>query len=150
MRYILAVSSLVFISDQLLKFWVLKNLELYDSAYTLAPLFEITRAHNTGVAFSLFASQSETLKFLITVVVIFIAYFIVNNLPASLLLKTAYALLFGGALSNLVDRFMHGFVVDYINFLFIDFPVFNLADAMLNVAAAFLFISIFRGEKFAE
>lgn len=105
--------------------------------------FSLILTYNTGVAFSMFSFLGEHLK---VVQVIIIAALFAYLLYEKELLKrhyAAFALLLGGGVSNLIDRFFHPGVVDYVFWhKWFEFAVFNFADVMINLAVAIIFIQI--------
>ncbi len=144
----LAVSVLLI--DQIAKYWVLHNLAFHQALVLVPGLIGIEHQHNTGMAFSILASQPLLMQFLVTAIIAGLTLF-VSRIPADKkLLHWAFALILGGAYSNLLDRYVHGFVVDYINFLFVDFAVFNLADVALNLGAVLLIADLLKPEATAE
>jgi signal peptidase II len=107
--------------------------------------------YNKGVAFSMFAFLLEWLKFiqlaLITAVVGFLFikkhYLVQFTIPAGMLVGAAYA--------NLIDRFVHGGVVDYVYWhCWFDFAVFNFADVMIDVSVLLILIIQYRADKAKE
>jgi signal peptidase II len=136
---------LVFLSDQLSKWWVLTHLTPYDSL-SVMPGVKFLLAQNRGVAFSLFDKQDGTTSTLLIVFIAAVALTIMVWLARSP--KTdrwsgwALVAILGGALGNLCDRIWHGYVVD-----FIDLSVgpwhwytFNIADSFITVGAIVLMI----------
>ena len=101
------------------------------------PGFEFKYAENTGMAFSILKSQPELLTILVSVILIYLIYQSYKSQELSI----AMALIIAGGLGNLIDRFVQGFVVDFINPTFIDFAVFNIADIALNVGVVIAVIA---------
>ncbi len=138
------IAFAVLLVDQAVKYWVLANIALGQGFVLIPGLISITHQHNTGMAFSILASQPLLMLVMVTVIIAGLSYFYAR-LPADKgLLRLAFAFILGGAYSNLLDRYVHGFVVDYINFLFVDFAVFNLADVALNIGAFILVLDLLR------
>jgi signal peptidase II len=99
-------------------------------AWEFIPGFlEFRYAENTGIAFSFFSGNPLKLTLLISLIVLAVLIYLLINSKFNL----AWAFIFSGALGNLIDRFIHGYVIDFINPLFIDFAIFNLADSFLNI-----------------
>ena len=138
------VVFLVISVDQFCKHYV--RLHLQQPQEFLGGLFELQYSQNTGMAFSILADRPvlmTVLTTLITVVLIVYALTLYKEETNSWI-RLSFSLLIGGALSNLWDRYTLGFVVDYINPLFVDFAIFNLADAALNIGAGVLVLSYLR------
>ena len=128
------ICFLVIILDQVSKAWIRSNIALEDSLAVFPGILEFKYTQNTGMAFSMLADQSFILTVLVVIINIFlITYILMNKVPLY------FGFILGGALANLIDRFTLGFVTDFINPLFVDFAVFNIADVSLNVGVT-LFI----------
>ncbi|MEO7021221.1 MAG: signal peptidase II [Ktedonobacteraceae bacterium] len=102
---------------------------------------------NSGAAFSMFNTNGPILIVLITLAVAIIAYLYVRMLNSGpLLYKLIFGLIIGGAAGNLLDRFLHGSVVDFIWFQIpqanFSFAIFNIADAAISVGVALLFVTL--------
>lgn len=97
---------------------------------------------NKGAAFGILANQRWLfIAVTIAVVVAIIAYILIKK-PESRLLTISLAMISGGGIGNLIDRISLSYVVDFIDFRIIKFPVFNVADIFVTVGAALLFIYI--------
>ena len=123
----------------------------FDSTMTLGQtisgpvpgLFTFTLVHNTGGAWGMLSSATFFLGVFSLVVSIAIAVFALRyNTGATWLETAALALVVAGGFGNAVDRFALGYVVDFINFSFVDFPVFNIADIGVTVGMAVFFVAL--------
>ncbi|MRD46176.1 signal peptidase II [Caenimonas koreensis] len=135
----LGLSLVVFIADQFTKVLILGYYQLGDSTYVTS-FFNVVRAHNTGAAFSFLASASGWQRWLFTGIGIAAAIFIVWMLRSHAgqkLFSFAMALILGGAIGNVVDRMLHGYVVDFIQVHWAGwfFPAFNVADSAITIGA---------------
>jgi signal peptidase II len=142
----LPLTAVIIALDQITKAIIVARFELYDTIRVL-PVLDITRMHNPGAAFSLFATQSGWQRWLFTVLALGVGVAIVvwlGKLKASSqkLLASALALILGGAVGNLIDRVRFGHVVDFIYAHWNDahFPAFNVADASITVGAGLLLL----------
>lgn len=138
----------VFVIDQLSKVWLSDVLLRYNRPVLL--LFDwvqLAYHENTGVAFGLFPDQGGLLSIGAGLVLLLLALTYQYILPAdSRWITVAVGMIFGGGLSNLVDRIRQGYVVDFIQFGW--WPVFNLADSAITIGvAALAFHIIFIGEE---
>lgn len=102
---------------------------------------------NQGAAFSMFNTNGPVLFLLIAAAIAVILYLYVRTFNSgSLLYKLVFGLIIGGATGNLLDRFTHGSVVDFIWFripqLHFSFAIFNLADAAITVGVVLLFVAL--------
>jgi len=142
----LALAVLVVLLDQLTKWLILGAYQLGD-ATPVTGFFNIVRAHNTGAAFSFLAGGSGWQRWFFIGLALAVAGFIVWLLrahPGQKLFAFALSMILGGAVGNVIDRMLHGYVVDFLDFhwsflapLFHrgHFPAFNLADAAITVGA---------------
>ncbi|MGE4241163.1 signal peptidase II [Ramlibacter sp.] len=148
----LGLALIILIADQFTKVLILGYYKLGDSTY-VAPFFNIVRAHNTGAAFSFLADASGWQRWLFTGIAVAATIFILWMLRshhAQKLFSFSLALILGGAVGNLVDRLLHGYVVDFLQFHWRNayFPAFNIADSAICVGAACLIIDeLFRVKK---
>ncbi len=139
-----AVLCSVVAIDQYVKDLILQGLR-WDS-----PCISIVLVFNKGVAFSLFSFLEQNVKFLqITFLLIFIATAFYNKLFPVYYLP--FAIIIGGGVSNIIDRFFHVGVVDYVYWhCGFDFAVFNLADALIDLGIAIIFLQYFLQKRHAE
>ena len=144
------IAFFAFVIDQLSKVIVNNCFELNEKLIILEKLFSLEKVFNNGAAFSLF---SGNLIFLVSISVLAIALilFIVFKKLSKLhyVEVIALALIFGGALGNLLDRLLYGYVIDFIQLEFVNFPIFNFADIFINlgIIGGVLGIFIFDDEK---
>ena len=141
MLYII-IGILVLIADIASKLWALEILRYKETIPILSNALHLTYVENTGIAFGMFGG-GRVFFIVITFIVIFImTYFLAKTPPylRTVWQKSGYALITGGAIGNLIDRALRGFVVDFIDFRLIGFPVFNIADTAICIGAALLLI----------
>ena len=142
-RFLIAVSGLVVLLDQITKTLVRTQLSLtsfWVPFPSQVPFFRIVHWKNTGAAFGIFQDAS----LLFTILAILVTVGILNFYPiiprSDRYLRAAVALQLGGAVGNLVDRLMHGHVTDFISVL--NLPVFNIADASISIGVVLILIPI--------
>ncbi|BDA59583.1 MULTISPECIES: signal peptidase II [Shewanella] len=146
------VVVLVFLADQLSKQWVLANFDLFESVQLL-PFFNFTYVRNYGAAFSFLSEAGGWQRWLFTLVAVGFSTLLtvwLRKQAASLWkLNLAYTLVIGGALGNLIDRLMHGFVVDFIDFYWgkSHYPAFNIADSAIFIGAVLIIWDSFFNSK---
>ena len=146
------VVVLVFLADQLSKQWVLANFDLFESVQLL-PFFNFTYVRNYGAAFSFLSEAGGWQRWLFTLVAVGFSTLLtvwLRQQAASLWkLNLAYTLVIGGALGNLIDRLMHGFVVDFIDFYWgkSHYPAFNIADSAIFIGAVLIIWDSFFNSK---
>jgi signal peptidase II len=147
----LGLAALLVVADQVTKLLILANYQLGDSTF-LTSFFNIVRVHNTGAAFSFLADAGGWQRWFFTGVGVAASVFIVWMLrthPGEKLFAFALACILGGAIGNVIDRVLYGYVVDWLDFhwgflsgLFPGghFPAFNIADAAISVGAVSLIL----------
>lgn len=151
----LGLSAIVIVLDQLAKAWVVRHLQLHD-ALAVNSFFTLVRAHNTGAAFSFLAEGGGWQRWLFTGLGIaasaLMAWLIARH-GAQKLFAFAIAMILGGAIGNVIDRVVHGYVVDFLQFRFAFlepifhggyFPAFNLADSAITLGAICLVLDELR------
>jgi signal peptidase II len=147
----LGLALLVIVADQFTKTLVLGWFEYGDSR-PVTSFFNLVRVHNTGAAFSFLAGASGWQRWFFVTLGIVVSGFIVwmiRSHPGQKLFCFAVTMVMGGALGNVVDRLLHGYVVDFLQFRFSllepifpggYFPSFNLADAAITLGAVCLIL----------
>lgn len=121
-------------ADQLIKLAVLDSSLVSGEIYTVIDgILQFRYVENTGAAFSLFTGKTAMLSVFTAVVLLVGFYLICAKKIKSKIALTSIVMLMGGGLGNLIDRVFRHFVVDYIEVLFVDFPVFNFADCFVTV-----------------
>lgn len=142
----LGIAAIVILLDQLTKITIAKLFVLYES-HPVTSFFNLVLAHNEGAAFSFLKNESGWQRYLFTgisaVAALIIIYLIKRN-AGQRLFCWALALILGGALGNLIDRVMYGYVIDFLDFFIPGstlphFPAFNVADSAICIGAG-LFI----------
>lgn len=143
-RFFWAIALISLILDHLTKFWVVGNFALGESWPVLRYVFHLTYVRNTGAAFSLFSDNGWWLRWLSLGVSIGLMALAWYGPKMNRWEQSGYGFILGGALGNGIDRFIAGYVVDFLDFRLIRFPVFNLADVFINVGIICLLIASFR------
>lgn len=140
----LGLALALLLADQFTKVLILGAYRLGDATYVTS-FFNIVRVHNTGAAFSFLASASGWQRWFFTAIglgaAIFILYLLRSH-PGQKLFSFALACILGGAVGNVIDRLLHGYVVDFLDFHYAGwhFPAFNIADAAISIGAACLIL----------
>ncbi len=143
----LGLAALVIVLDQLTKTLVIVSFTLGDSL-RVTDFFNLVRVHNTGAAFSFLAGASGWQRWFFVGLGLAASAFIVwmiRSHPSQKLFCFAVTMIMGGALGNVIDRLLHGHVVDFLQFRFAIleplfpggyFPSFNVADSAITLGAA--------------
>jgi signal peptidase II len=140
----LALALLLTMLDQLTKVLVLGAFE-HGQAIPVTHFFNLVRVHNSGAAFSFLADASGWQRWFFTAIGVVATVFIVYLLrahPGQKLFCFALACILGGAVGNVIDRLLHGYVVDFLDFHWggWHFPAFNLADSAITLGAICLIL----------
>ena len=140
----LGLALIILIADQFTKVLIMGYYKLGDSSYVL-PFFNVVRAHNTGAAFSFLAGASGWQRWFFTAIGVAATVFIVWLLRShggQKLFAFSLACILGGAVGNVVDRLLHGYVVDFLQFHWGGwaFPAFNIADSAITIGAICLIL----------
>ena len=140
----LGIAFIVILVDQFTKTLILGHFQLHDSR-TVTSFFNLVRVHNSGAAFSFLAGASGWQRWFFVGLGIVASGFIVWMLRShggQKLFGWALALILGGAIGNVVDRLLHGYVVDFIQVHAGGwyFPSFNVADSAISVGAVLLIV----------
>jgi signal peptidase II len=138
----LALAALL--ADFCSKIWANTNLQYGQQQQFLPGLLHLTLTRNSGSAFGLGKGHSTLMAVLASAIILTIIAWTVkrerSDSPLNGLERSGVAIIIGGAIGNLIDRLMHGEVTDFLDFSFIDFPVFNVADALIDIGAALVII----------
>lgn len=127
MSYFILAFFLI-ILDQIVKFWVVEHIALYEHIDFLPPLVDLTYVQNTGAAFSMLSNHTWALTIVSTIISVGVAIALKQKFFSRPFGQFSLSLLLAGAVGNLIDRAFRGFVVDMFNLMFIRFAVFNVAD----------------------
>ncbi len=151
----LGLALVVILLDQFTKILILGEFRLHDSR-TVTSFFNLVRAHNTGAAFSFLADASGWQRWFFVglggVASVFIVWMLRAH-PTQRLFCFAVTMILGGALGNVIDRLLHGYVVDFLQFHWAwlapmfpggYFPAFNLADSAITLGAICLIVDELR------
>ena len=144
---LLWLSLAIIVADQATKLWIVASFQLFERL-PVAPFLEITRLHNSGAAFSFLAGAGGWQRWffvgLAGVVSVGIAVWLRQLEPRKQpLLSVGLASILGGALGNVIDRLVHGEVVDFLHFHWGErwwFPAFNVADIAITTGAGLIIL----------
>jgi signal peptidase II len=136
--YFWIIAIIALILDQITKYLIVINFENVGETFPLwQGVFHLTYVQNTGAAFSFFQGGADWLRWLSLLVSVGLMIFAWRE-KLSKIEQLAYGFILAGALGNGIDRFFFGYVVDFLDFRFINFPVFNIADTCINIGIIFL------------
>ncbi len=151
----LGIALVIILADQLTKALIVDSFQLGDS-HTVTSFFNLVRVHNAGAAFSFLAGASGWQRWFFVglglVATVFIVWMLKQH-GGQRMFGWALALILGGALGNVIDRLLHGHVIDFLQFhwdwlapMFAGgyFPSFNIADSAITVGAVLLILDELR------
>ena len=142
-----AFSIVLVLIDQISKLWIVGSYQLGES-HAITSFFNVVRVHNQGAAFSFLADASGWQRWFFTALGVSAAILIIwmlKNHPGQRLFCLALACILGGAVGNVIDRVLYGYVVDFLDFhwLGLHFPAFNVADSAISLGAGGLILDEF-------
>ena len=143
--YYLSFSIFIVLIDQFTKYLIFYNYKKFINIDFL--LFRLDFVKNYGAAFNIFSGNRIFLSLISIFFSILIIYLIFRKNSLNSLDLYSYSLILGGTIGNGIDRIYKGFVVDFINLNFINFPVFNIADISINIGFIFLLYNIFKNNR---
>lgn len=134
---IISAGILIWI-DQITKYLVDSRMDLHESIPVIQDVFEIRYIQNSGTAWGLFAGMNMHTFFVIMTIVLMVimvfAYVRLSGNRKFLPLNVTLVILFAGAIGNMIDRIRYHYVIDFLYFKLIDFPIFNVADIYVVVS----------------
>jgi signal peptidase II len=142
------VSLLAVVLDQWSKQAIVSSMSLYQSI-EVTGFFNLTYVHNYGAAFSFLHGAGGWQRWFFTLIAVAVSgvifWWLKQSPKQQKLLPLAFSFILGGALGNLVDRLMHGYVIDFLDFYIADYhwPAFNIADSAIFIGAGLLIIDMF-------
>ena len=143
--YFILLSLLIFLIDQITKYIVSINYKSIINTDLI--FFKIDYIKNYGAAFNLFSGSRIFLSIISIIISFLLVYFILNKEFIREIELLSYSFILGGTLGNGFDRINAGFVVDFINLKFINFPLFNIADISINVGLIIILYSFVKYKR---
>ncbi len=140
----LGLAFIIILVDQFTKVLILGYYRLGDSTFVTS-FFNVVRAHNRGAAFSFLSDASGWQRWFFTAIGFIAAAVIIWMLRSHAgqkLFSFAMACILGGAIGNVIDRMVHGYVIDFLDFHWagMHFPAFNVADSAITLGAICLIL----------
>ncbi len=142
------LSLVALVLDQWSKIAIDGSMRLYESI-SIFPYFNLTYVHNTGAAFSLLSEAGGWQRWFFAamalVISVVLAVWLYRLKKHETLLAVALALVLGGAIGNLIDRLMYGYVIDFLDFYYKTwhFPAFNVADSAISLGVFLMLLESF-------
>ena len=142
----LVLIIILFGMDQFLKIWVATHLSLISSVTIIPGILSLTDVRNHGAAWSILQNQQWLFMVIAIVVLVILGYYL-WKCRYDYRYDLSLSLLIAGTAGNLLSRFLHHAVIDMFQLDFIQFPIFNVADASLTIGVLFLIILISTNQK---
>ncbi len=148
MKKILPISLLLIVIDQIVKILVINKMALQQSITIINNFFNITYVRNTGAAWSILSGNVLLLIMISVLALVTIYYYLIKDKDLNKIDIVSYSMLIGGIIGNLIDRIVHGYVIDYLDFKIFNynFPIFNIADTLIVISIIIIGISLIVGE----
>lgn len=150
-RYIkiFIVALIVLFLDQITKILASTLLDLDKSLTIIHNFFSLTYTKNYGAAWSMMWDKRIILIIISLIALVLVSYIIYKEKKLTLYKNIYYGFLIGGILGNLIDRVIHGYVIDFFDFniLRYNFPIFNISDSFIVIGIILIFIESFIGGK---
>ena len=140
--YFALFTLLLIIADQITKYFTVSMLKPVGSVEIIKNILNFTYVENRGAAFGILQNARWVFIVLTTIAVAAIIIYLLKEKPKDKTLTCSLSLILAGAIGNMIDRILKGFVVDMIEVTFIDYPVFNFADCCVVIGAILLGIYI--------
>ena len=134
------ITASVFTADFFIKSYI--RTQVNSSIPVIKNIFHITPVLNRGAAFGILQGQTALLAYFGIIFILFFLISIIKGRKKDILFLVSSGLILGGALSNLYDRIILGYVVDYLDIRI--WPVFNLSDSCISIGVFLLFIHSFK------
>ena len=140
------IIALIVLFDQLSKFFVDLYLKGKEVTVVIPRVISFQYHENRGAAWGILSEQRWVFMLISTVAIIAILSFLIwtRKEKASFLVRLSLAFFAGGGIGNMIDRVRLSYVIDFLKFEFIDFPIFNVADSFITVGAALMIVYLIR------
>ena len=136
----ISIIAATIILDQLTKWIVVNSMELYESIVLIEKIFSFTYIPNYGAAWGMFSEHRWVFMLVTSVALVIMPIILYRYRKTHVLFSLSLSLFIGGAIGNMIDRVFVGYVVDFLEFTFIHFPVFNVADICVVCGAALMIV----------
>ncbi|HBI27438.1 MAG TPA: signal peptidase II [Peptococcaceae bacterium] len=139
--------------DRITKIWAVQNLAQFSQIVIIKDIFSFLYLENRGAAFGILQNKLYFLAAITIIVVTGMIYYMVKHRLKSIVVRVSLSLIISGALGNLIDRLIYGYVVDFISVHFKNiyyFPIFNVADVFVVVGTMLLLFYLLKEEKYGN
>ena len=143
--YFILLSILIIFTDQLTKNII--NIHHKSLVNIDVLFFNIDYVKNYGAAFNILSGSRIILSTISSIITLFLIYLILYKKNINNLDLNSYSFILAGTIGNGIDRITRGYVIDFINLNFIDFPVFNIADISINIGFIFIIYGLIKNKR---
>ncbi len=143
--YLFSLTILIILIDQITKYLMFFNYKKLVNIDFL--LFRLDFVKNYGAAFNIFNGSRIFLSTISIFFSIVLIYLLLRKSSTNIIELISYSFILGGTIGNGIDRILNGFVIDFINLNFINFPVFNIADISINIGFIIALYLIFKKNR---
>ena len=143
--YLILISILIILSDQFTKDII--NVNYKSIVNNDLIFFSIDYVKNYGAAFNMLSGSRIFLSTVSIIIALILIYFILYKKNLSNIDLLSYSFILGGTVGNGIDRVSKGYVIDFINLNFINFPVFNIADISINIGLIFIIFGLIKYKR---
>ena len=143
--YFILFSTVILLIDQFTKYLISLNYRSLINKELI--FFSIKYVKNYGAAFNLFEGNRFFLSLVSIIITLCLIYLIINQKNISKEDLLSYSFILGGTIGNGIDRLSNGYVIDFIDLNFIDFPVFNIADISINIGFIILIYGFIKNKR---
>ncbi|MBQ5833428.1 MAG: signal peptidase II [Clostridia bacterium] len=143
MVLLFAIIIVAVCSDQLTKWLAVIFLEGEADVVLWRDVLHFSFVRNKGAAFGMLQNQRWLFMVISTVAIVGLLIYLIRWKPKSIWVRLSIAMIIGGGIGNMIDRIFLGYVIDFIYFKLIDFPVFNVADSFVTVGCGILVVYLF-------
>ena len=137
----LLIAAVIVLADQIIKFFVLNELKPIGTVKVIDGVFNLTYVENRGVAFGIFQDMRWVFVAVTCILLFLIIFYMFKKRPKGKLFYICAGMIIGGGVGNLIDRLVHGYVVDYLAVSFFP-PVCNFADYCITIGVFILLIYV--------
>ena len=135
---------LIVVFDQISKYYADLLLKGAESVSVVPGLFSFHYHENKGAAWGLLADHRWVFMIISTIAILGITFYLIYSRKEKnpLIFRLSLAFFVGGGIGNMIDRIILGYVIDFIQFDFIDFPIFNIADSFITIGAFLMIVHL--------
>lgn len=138
-----AIQIAIVVADQLIKLWIETNLAPVGFMEFIPGFMNLSYVQNRGIAFGFLQDSAPFMSVITGIVLAAMIIAVVKMKVKNKIVLISFAMIIGGGIGNLIDRVFRGYVVDYLNTSFMNFPTFNLADCMVCIGVGVALICLF-------